>query len=155
MKLSDNLYLKEVTKSATAIRHGIDNEPTIEHLINLKAIANKIFQPVREKLGVPLAVTSGYRSEALNKKIGGSTTSQHCKGEALDLDADVYGKTTNAEVFYYILNHLDFDQLIWEFGDEENPAWVHVSYTTERRNRGEVLVAYKYNGKTKYKKYNG
>ena len=102
MRLSDNLSLKEVTKSATAIKHGISNEPSIEHLENLKAIAENIFQPIRNHFGVPIAVTSGYRSEELNKRIGGSLTSQHSKGEALDLDADVYGQVTNKEIFEYI-----------------------------------------------------
>ena len=135
MRLSDNLSLKEVTKSATAIKHGISNEPSIEHLENLKAIAENIFQPIRNHFGVPIAVTSGYRSEELNKRIGGSLTSQHSKGEALDLDADVYGQVTNKEIFEYILDHIDFDQLIWEFGTDQDPDWVHVSYKRKERNR--------------------
>ena len=150
MKLSENLSLAEVTKSATAIKHGIANEPSEEHLTNLKAVAINIFQPCRDYFGKPLAVTSGYRSEALNDLIGGSKRSQHSKGEALDLDAQVYGGFTNAQLFNYIRENLDFDQLIWEFGNDQEPDWVHCSYTTE--NRGEVLVAYKENGKTRYKK---
>lgn len=151
MKLSTNLSLAEVTKSATAIKHGIANEPSSQHLTNLKAVATNIFQPCRDYFGKPLAVTSGYRSEALNDLIGGSKRSQHSKGEALDLDAQVYGGFTNAELFHYIKDNLDFDQLIWEFGNDQEPDWVHCSYTTE--NRGEVLVAYKQNGKTRYKKW--
>ena len=150
MMLSKNLSLVEVMKSATAIKHGIANEPSSKHLTNLKAVATNIFQPCRDYFGKPLAVTSGYRSEALNDLIGGSKRSQHSKGEALDLDAQVYGGFTNAELFHYIKDNLDFDQLIWEFGNDEEPDWIHCSYTTE--NRREVLKAYKHNGKTRYDK---
>jgi len=151
MQLSKNLSLKELTKSATAIKKGISNEPTKEHLENLKAVAENIFQPLRDYFGVPIAVTSGYRSASLNRIIGGISTSQHCKGEAIDLDADVYGNLTNAAIFGYLKEYTDFDQLIWEYGDDENPAWVHCSYT-RGKNRGELLVAYKDSGKTRYKK---
>lgn len=150
MRLSKNLTLAEVTKSTTAKRKGISNEPTIEHLENLKALAENIFQPLRDYFGVPIAVTSGYRSAELNAIIGGSSTSQHCKGEAIDLDADVYGSLTNAEVFGYLREHTDFDQLIAEFGDEHNPAWVHCSYKRDEKNRGQVLRAYRKGGKTYY-----
>ena len=150
MKLSDNLSLAEVTKSATAIKKGISNAPTNEHLENLIAVAENIFQPLRDYFGVPIAVTSGYRSEALNEIISESTQSQHCKGEALDLDADVYGGVTNAEIFGYLKTYADFDQLIWEFGNEENPAWVHCSHKKEG-NRKQVLIAYRQDGKVKYK----
>ena len=150
MKLSKNLSLVEVMKSATAIKHGIANEPSSQHLTNLKAVATNIFQPCRDYFGKPLAVTSGYRSPKLNELIGGSKRSQHSKGEALDLDAQVYGGFTNAELFHYIKDNLDFDQLIWEFGTDEEPDWIHCSYTTE--NRKEVLKAYKHNGKTRYDK---
>ena len=151
MKLSDNLSLAEVTKSATAIRKGITNTPTATHLIALKELSKNIFQPCREHFGKPLAVTSGYRSEELNELIGGSKSSQHSKGEALDLDADVFGGFSNAELFNYIKNHLNFDQLIWEFGNSNNPAWVHCSYKTQG-NRNEVLIAVKTNGKTTYRR---
>jgi len=151
MKLTKNLSLAEVTKSATAIRMGITNTPSATHLIALKEVSKNIFQPCREHFGKPLAVTSGYRSEALNEAINGSKTSQHSKGEALDLDADVFGGFSNAELFNYIKDHLDFDQLIWEFGNNNNPAWVHCSYKT-RGNRNQVLIAIKTNGKTTYRK---
>lgn len=151
MKLSKNLSLVEVTKSATAIKHGIANEPTEEHLTNLKAVATNIFQPCRDYFGKPLAVTSGYRSEALNDLIGGSKRSQHSKGEALDLDAQVYGGFTNAELFHHIKDNLDFDQMIWEFGTDLEPDWVHCSYKAEG-NRKEVLIAYRSNGRTHYRK---
>ena len=152
MKLTENLSLAEVTKSATAIRKGITNTPSATHLIALKEVSKNIFQPCREHFGKPLAVTSGYRSEELNEAIGGSSkTSQHSKGEALDLDADVFGGFSNAELFNYIKDHLDFDQLIWEFGNNNNPAWVHCSYKT-RGNRNEVLIAIKTNNQTTYRK---
>jgi len=149
MMLSKNLSLVEATKSATAIKHGIANEPTPEHLQNLKDIAENVFQPIRDHFSMPIAVSSGYRSNALNELIGGSKRSQHSKGQALDLDADVYGGVTNREIFIYIKENLDYDQLIYEFGTDEEPAWVHVSYKG-RGNRREVLKAYKDNGMTKY-----
>ena len=149
MILSKNLSLVEVTKSATAIKHGIANEPTPEHLQSLKDIAENVFQPIRDHFSMPIAVSSGYRSNALNELIGGSKRSQHSKGQALDLDADVYGGVTNREIFIYIKENLDYDQLIYEFGTDEEPAWVHVSYKSQG-NRREVLKAYKDNGMTKY-----
>ena len=155
MKLSKNLSLAEVTKSAIAKRRGIANEPTIDHLESLKAVAENIFQPIREEFMCPIFISSGYRSEALNEAIGGSKTSQHSKGEALDLDADVYGVITNADIFNFVLDRLDFDQLIWEFGTDENPDWVHVSFKKEGRNRMQVLKAVRVNGKTKYLPYEG
>ena len=155
MKLSKNLSLAEVTKSATAKRQGIANEPTIDHLESLKAVAENIFQPIREEFMCPIFISSGYRSEALNEAIGGSKTSQHSKGEALDLDADVYGVITNADIFNFVLDRLEFDQLIWEFGTDENPDWVHISFKKEGRNRMQVLKAVRVNGKTKYLPYEG
>ena len=151
MKLSNNLSVKEVMKSNTAKRFGIDNRPTIEHLQNLKAIALNIFQPARNHFKKPIFVSSGYRSEDLNEKIGGSKTSQHSKGQALDLDAHTFGGLTNKELFDFISEHLEFDQIIWEFGTDEEPDWVHVSYVSSGINRGESLKAYKANGITRYK----
>lgn len=151
MNLSKNLSLAEVTKSATAKRRGIANEPSIEHLENLKALSEKIFQPIREEFMCPIFISSGYRSEALNEAIGGSKTSQHSKGEAFDLDADVYGVITNADIFNYITDRLDFDQCIWEFGTDKNPDWVHVSYKKDGNNRGQILKAVRVNGKTSYR----
>lgn len=152
MKLSKNLYLSEVIKSNTAIRLGIDNNPTAEHLENLKEIANNIFQPLRDYFDEPIGVSSGYRSIALNKAIGGSKTSQHSKGEALDLDADIFGGIANSEIFDFIKDNLDFDQMIWEFGTDKEPNWVHVSYK-KGKNRKQILKAVKENGKTKYYNY--
>lgn len=152
MNLSDNLSLAEAISSATALRKGIANKPTVTHLINLKEVATHIFQPCREHFGKPLRVTSGYRSEALNKAIGGSSKSQHSKGEALDMQSTK--GYTNKELFMYIKDHLEFDQLIGEFPDNVGEyAWVHCSYKKEG-NRGEVLIAYKDdNNKTKYSKW--
>lgn len=152
MLLSDNLTLAEATSSATALRKGIANKPTQQHLLNLKEVALHIFQPCRNHFGKPLRVTSGYRSEALNEAIGGSKKSQHSKGEALDMQSTK--GYTNKELFTYIKDNLTFDQLIGEFPDNVGEyAWVHCSYKKEG-NRGEVLIAYKdENNKTKYTKF--
>ena len=153
MQLSENLTLAEVVKSNTAKRLGIDNTPTAEHLHNLKLVAQNIFQPIREHFKKPINVSSGYRSKALNDATpGSSTTSQHCSGEALDLDQDSMNTgITNKMVFDYIKNNLDFDQLIWEFGTDTNPDWVHVSYESNGRQRKQILKAIRVNGKTTYK----
>ncbi len=153
MQLSEHLTLAEVTKSQTATRLGISNDPDAHQLAALKAIAEHIFEPVRNHFGVPIGISSGLRSKALNQAIGGSSRSQHCHGQALDIDADIYGGINNRNIFRYIQNHLDFDQLIWEFGDDNNPAWVHVSFTDDDTNRGQTLRAIKENGKTKYIRY--
>lgn len=152
MKLSKDLYLKEVIKSNTATRKGIDNSPTEEHLNNLRLIAIRIFQPIREHFDFPIGISSGYRSKALNKAIGGSKSSQHCCGEALDIDADIFGGVTNAEIFHFIKHNLDYDQMIWEFGNDNEPDWVHVSFKSDGKNRKEVLRATKASGKTIYLK---
>ena len=143
MKLSKNLTLKEVTKSDTANRLGIDNTPEDFDIKNLRAIAEEVFQPLRDHFGVPLFVSSGFRSKKLNKAIGGSKYSQHMVGEALDIDADVYGRVTNRELFMFIKENLIFDQLIWEFGDDDTPDWVHVSYKEKGQNRKQVKRAYR------------
>lgn len=154
MKLSNNLSLSEVIASDTAKRLGIENTPNDTQIENLKIIANEIFQPLRDHFGVPIFVSSGFRSYKLNKAIGGSTTSQHGKGQALDLDADRFGAVTNSQIFHYIKDNLSFDQLIWESGNETEPAWVHVSYVSLEKNRCSTLIMYKNDlGKTKYKNY--
>ena len=128
MKLSNHLTLQEATKSATAIRKGIYNLPVDEHLAALVNTANKIFEPIRNHFNVPIGISSGYRSNALNDAISGSSkTSQHSKGEALDIDADIYGSITNKQIFDFVKDNLEFDQLIWEFGTDNEPNWVHVS----------------------------
>lgn len=142
MKLSEHLSLDEVTKSDTAKRKGISNQPTPEHLENFKKLAQNIFEPVRNHFGKPIHISSGYRSEALNKAIGGSLSSQHCKGEAIDIDMDGSSDgVTNVMVFNWIKQNLNFDQLIWEFGTDVAPDWVHVSYASKGNQRKQVLKA--------------
>lgn len=154
MKLSENLDLGELTRSEGAKRAGISNTPTAEHIENMKKLATNIFQPIREHFGVPIFISSGYRSKELNAKIGGSSTSQHSSGEAIDIDMDGSSSgVTNKQVFEYIKANLDFDQLIWEFGTKNNPDWVHVSYESTGRQRKQVLRAVKVNGTTKYENY--
>ena len=145
MKISKNLSLKEVIKSNTADRLDLNNMPTEEHLENLKEVAEKIFQPVRDHFNVPVGVSSGYRSEALNRAVRGSKTSHHCKGMALDIDADIFGEITNKEIFEYILHNLEFTQLIWEYGTNEEPNWIHVAYDKNNLKK-QVLKAVKGKG---------
>mgnify|MGYP003626445145 FL=1 len=147
MKISDHITLKEALRSNTAKRLGINNMPSNDVLINMQVTAEKIFEPLRTHYNEPIYISSFYRSVELNKAIGGSSKSQHCHGEAIDID-DVYSKIKNVDFFEYIKNNLDFDQLIWEFGDDKNPDWIHVSYSKNNRNR--VLKAYRKNGRTKY-----
>lgn len=150
MKISKHLSLAEVTRSDSAKRHGIDNTPTAEHLENFKLLAEKVFEPIRAHFGVPIYISSGYRSKALNLLIKGSLSSQHCKGEAIDIDMDgTSGDVTNFDIFSYIKDNLEYDQLIWEFGTDKNPDWVHVSYT-KGKNRKQKLKAIRTNGKTCY-----
>lgn len=143
MNISKHLTYREATKSRTAITHGINNDPDEYQLLNMLSLAQNIFEPVREHFKVPIAVTSFFRSDALNKRIRGASGSQHTKGEAMDLDADVYGDLTNKQIFNYIKDCLVFDQLIWEFGDDNEPAWVHVSFKKVGHNRGQMLKAFK------------
>ena len=147
--ISTNITHKEAVRSETARRKGIYNNPTPEELKAMVNLATKVFQPLRKAFGdKPIRINSFFRSEQLNRLIGGSRTSQHCKGEAMDIDA--LGGTTNKELFFYIKNKLDFDQLLWEFGDEENPDWIHVSYKLNMPNRKQVLRVIRRNGKTIY-----
>lgn len=152
MQLSENLYLNEVTKSQTAIQHGIKNEPSKEEIQNLKDIAENVFQPIRDHFKVPIGISSGYRSKKLNQIVGGSKTSEHMSGRALDIDADIYGKVTNKQIFDFIRKNLEFNQLIWEFGDDKNPDWVHVSYE-KGNNKKRVLRAGRDKNGTFYKLY--
>jgi hypothetical protein len=159
MKISQHLSLSELTRSDSAKRKGIDNTPTAEHLENFKLLAEKVFEPIRLHFGVPIIISSGYRSAELNKAIGGAgkivdgvyvPSSQHCKGEAIDIDMDGSSSgVTNADVYNFIKDNLNFDQLIWEFGTDKNPDWVHVSYT-KVKNRKQKLKAVRRNGKTSY-----
>ena len=152
MQLSKNLSLAEVTRSETAKRRGISNMPTDAHIANFKLLAENVFQPIREHFGVPIHISSGYRSAALNKAIGGAASSQHCSGEAIDIDMDGTS-VTNAQIFNYIKDNLEFDQLIWEFGTDANPDWVHVSYESTGKQRKQILKAIKSGGATKYLPY--
>lgn len=151
-KVGATLTLAECIKSETAIRKQIDNTPTQEHFEAMFLLATKVYDPLCKKLGAKLPFTSFYRSPKLNRAIGGSANSQHSKGQAMDIDVDSMANITNSVVFNAILNLFDFDQLIWEFGDSKNPAWVHVSYK-KKGNRKQVLVASKVNGKTVYTHY--
>lgn len=155
MNLSKHLTLFEMTRSETAKRKGISNQPTEQHIENMKVLAEKIFEPIRRHFNSPIYISSGYRSAALNKAVpGASKTSQHSKGEAMDIDMDNSGsKITNKEIFNWIKDNLDFDQLIYEFGDETNPSWVHVSYNTDGPQRGQILRAKKGVFGTKYTNY--
>jgi hypothetical protein len=150
MAISEHISYKESVYSRTATRLDINNEPNDEQMDNMCLIAQEVFEPLRMWVGGPIKINSFFRSPELNKAIGGSGKSQHCHGQAIDLD-DTFGRATNAEMYEFIKEHLDFDQMIWEFGDDDNPDWVHVSYVSEKENRNRCLQAYKENGKTKYK----
>ena len=149
MRISKHISLREATHSATAKRRGIENTPNEEQLDAMYKVAEFIFEPLRLYVGGAIKITSFFRSPKVNKAIGGVSSSQHCKGQAIDID-DVFDHKTNAEMFEYIRENLDFDQLIWEFGDSNNTAWLHVSYVSKAKNRNRVLRAVKRNGRTKY-----
>jgi len=148
--LSKHVSLHEGVYSRTAERLGIKNDPTDEHLLNMITISEKVFEPLRKHVGAPIKINSFYRGPELNKAIGGSSKSQHCNGQAIDID-DTFGHATNAEMYQWIKENLDFDQMIWEFGTDENPNWVHISYVSKDKNRNRCLKAYKDEfNKTKY-----
>jgi zinc D-Ala-D-Ala carboxypeptidase len=150
MKISDHITYAEAIHSNTAKRRGIDNTPSEVQVLSMKLLADKVFEPLRKWVGGPIKVNSFFRSVALNEAIGGAASSQHCKGQAIDID-DVYGRKTNAEMYKWIQENLDYDQMIWEFGTDTQPNWVHVSYVSKEENRNKCLKAYKEHGKTKYK----
>ena len=147
--ISKHISYKEGVYSNTATRRGIDNTPNDEQLDNMEIIAEKVFEPLREWVGGPIKINSFFRCPELNTAIGGSSKSQHCKGQAMDID-DTFGRMTNAEMYHWIKEYLEFDQMIWEFGDDKNPDWVHVSYVSENENRNRCLRAVRKNGKTHY-----
>jgi hypothetical protein len=154
MKISEHLDLVEVTRSETAKRKGISNMPTEAHLENFKKLAENIFEPIRTHFNVPIHISSAYRSRELNSAIGGSLTSQHCSGEAIDIDMDGSANgVTNKMVFEYVKDNLEFDQMIWEFGSSEAPDWIHISYETTGKQRKQILRATKSGGKTQYAPY--
>lgn len=145
--ISKNISYSEATHSNTAINREIKNEPDSKQLASMVLLAEKVFQPLREHFGKPIQVTSFFRSIALNRAIGGASNSQHLalNGAAIDIKID-------KEMFLWIKDNLDFDQLIYEFGTDEHPQWVHVSYKAEN-NRKQVLKAIKEKGRTKYVDY--
>ena len=149
MRLSQNFWLNELTKSSTADRMGIANDPGLEEIVNLTVLTHHVLQPVREHFGV-ISVNSGYRSPELNTKVGGSKTSQHCFGQAADFEQM---GTPNAEVATWISNELDFDQLILEFytKGKSNSGWVHCSFKKDGSNRQKIMTALRVKGKTLYK----
>ena len=147
--ISKHVSYREGVYSRTADRLGLKNDPTEEHLDNMKLLSEKIFEPLRDHVGGPIKINSFYRGPELNAAIGGSAKSQHCNGKAIDID-DTFGHATNAEMYIWIKKNLDFDQRIGEFGDDKNPNWVHISYVSKDKNRNRCLKAYKENNKTKY-----
>lgn len=144
MNLSTHVTLAEFQDSSTATTHGINNKMNESQIASAKLLCENVFEPLRTYLNTPIKISSGFRSVQLNRMIKGSSTSQHTKGEAMDLQIGANG-------FNFIKDKLDFDQLIWEFGNDENPSWVHVSYSS--KNRKQVLKATKKNGKTIYSNY--
>ena len=152
--ISAHISYREGTYSATATKHGVDNVPTDEHLEVMKVTAEKLFEPLREYVGGPIRVNSFYRSEALNNLISGSASrSQHMKGQAMDLDA--LGGRSNAEMFMIVKDQLDFDQLIWEGGNYDEPEWVHVSYVSNKKNRKQVLKMKRKGTRREYRPFDG
>jgi hypothetical protein len=149
-RISEHISYKEGIKSNTATRLGIKNTPDDYQITNMVNISVNVFEPLRKYVGGPIRINSFYRCEELNRAIGGSSRSQHCEGRAIDLD-DTLGHKTNAEMYKYIKDNLSFDQLIWEFGDDTNPDWIHVSYVHPDENRKRCLRAERTNGKTTYR----
>jgi hypothetical protein len=146
MKLSDHVTRAEFEHSPTALKHGISNEMSLEQIERAKLVCVNCFEPIRAYLKKPIHVNSGFRSLLLNKKIGGSKTSQHCKGEALDLNLH------DRKLFNWIIDNVEFDQLIYEFGTDTEANWFHISYS-KGKNRKQVLRAVKRAGKTVYIPY--
>ena len=142
MVISQHFTLGELIRSESAKRNGISNMPTPEHIENLKALCEHILEPIRAEFRVPIYISSAYRSKALNKLVNGSAKSQHCKGEAVDIDLDGHSHgVTNKDIFDFIVAKLPFDQVINEF----DYAWVHVSYKRNGPQRRQVLRAVRSN----------
>lgn len=152
--LSSHISYAEAVKSTTARRLGIDNTPDSDTCQRMRLVAVEVFEPLRKHFGIAIGISSFYRSRDLNLAIGGSVSSQHCKGEAMDIDGDIYGLISNTDIFNWIKDNLQFDQLIWEFGNPDgSPSWVHVSYKAEG-NRMQVLRSYHdKHGNTIYEPY--
>ena len=143
MNIGKYTTLEKLCKSQAAIRHGIDNQPDAVALANLKELIEKVYDPLCDHFQRAVTISSGYRSPIVNSIIGGAKNSQHATGQAIDIDCDGDGTPiTNNAVFYWLYNNVQFDQLIWEFGDDRTPAWVHVSFN-KGNNRGQILKALK------------
>ena len=143
-RISKHISYKEATYSNYAKKYKIANKPNEEHIDSMELLAEKIFEPLREWVGCPIRVNSMFRSEKLNSALKASKNSSHMKGQAMDITSMACGKDdckSNLDMFHYIKDNLDFDQLIWEFGSE--PKWLHVSYNNEKDNRKQVLVTKK------------
>jgi hypothetical protein len=152
--LTEHISLKEATHSYTAQRYGIDNTPPLRCIEKMRRVAQVIFEPLRRAMGVPIAINSFYRSPRLNRLLGGARNSQHTRCEAIDIDDTLsvkYG-ITNRDFFCWLYRNTPFDQLIWEYGTDRAPAWVHVSYKPSGRNRRQVLRAYRCGKRTCYRK---
>ena len=147
--ISKHISYHEGTYSRTGERRDLDKTPNAGQLKCMKEVAENLFEPLRKWVGGPIKINSFFRGEPVNTAIGGSTRSQHMKGQAIDID-DTFGYKTNAEMYRYIKDNLDFDQMIWEFGNNENPNWVHISWVSHRPNRKKLTIAKKVNGRTKY-----
>ena len=148
-KISKHISYHEGTYSRTAERRDLDNTPNKEQLKCMKEVAENLFEPLRKWVGGPIKINSFFRGEPVNTAIGGSTRSQHMKGQAIDID-DTFAHKTNAEMYHYIKDNLDFDQMIWEFGTDKNPNWIHISWVSHRPNRKKLTIAKKVNSRTKY-----
>lgn len=138
MNISQHITIEEATKSQEAVRRGIRNVPNQTQLANMRLVAEKCFEPLRKHFKVAIGISSFFRSEPLNEAIGGSKNSQHCLGMAIDIDGDIFGRVSNSEIFHWLKDNVEFDQLIWEYGNDDNPAWVHVSYNP-KGNRKQIL----------------
>jgi len=136
--ISEHITYAEATKSQTGIRKGIDNTPNETQLAAMRLVAENIFEPIRKHFGVPIGISSFFRSKALNKAVGGAATSYHMKGEAIDIDGDIFGGVSNKMIFDYVRTNLDYHELIWEYGSNFNPAWVHVTYKATG-NKKEII----------------
>lgn len=147
-RISTHISWNEATKSSTAIKFGIDNTPGARELKNMKELAEAIFEPIRNHFGIPIKIEAFFRCRALNNKVSKSQNSQHIFGEAIDLDDD-FGGLKNSDIFYFVVKNLEWDQIVWEYGDKENPAWVHISYK-KGANRKRITIARKINGFDKY-----
>lgn len=153
-QISPHISYNEAIRSDVAKRYGIKNEPDEMQLARMRLVAEKVFEPLRNHFNVPIFISSFFRTKTLNVLIHGANNSEHMafKGAAMDLDAELFGGVTNKQIFEYIKDNLDFRQLIWEFGTNDDPNWVHVSYS-EGDNKKEILRAVSVNGVTRYLPY--